>query len=361
MTREGYTHVLIPKSLHSILKQNSEELNISIGSYICSLVRSERPAHNRAVTGSNPVGPIYKLFKVSGMLSLTLTGLTLKNPLMLASGIMGTTGGSLKRVAQGGAGAVVTKSIGIEPKRGYNNPAMIEVDCGYLNAMGLPNPSYKMFQNEIQIAKEGGVPVIASIFGGGPEEFSEIAGALEADAFELNLSCPHAEGYGTEIGTEAELVEEITKAVKSVDVPVWVKLTPNVTDITSIGLAAQRGGADAVVAINTLRGMAIDIESGYPILDNKFGGLSGRAIKPVAIKCIYDLYKALDIPVIGVGGISDWRDAIEFIMAGAQAVEIGSAVGNNVRIFEDISSCMEAFLKEKELSLNEIYGMAHEV
>ncbi len=293
---------------------------------------------------------------------LSLTGLELKNPLILAAGIMGTTGGSLKRIAEGGAGAVVTKSIGMEPKSGHSNPTMVEVDCGYLNAMGLPNPSYKNFQDEIDIAKESGVPVIASIFGGCSADFAQIAGALRADAFELNVSCPHAHGYGAEIGTDPALVEDITHSVKrSVDVPVWVKLTPNVTDIKSIGLAAQRGGADAVVAINTVRGMAIDIESGYPILGNRFGGLSGRAIKPIAIKCVYDLYETLDIPVIGVGGISDWRDVIEFMMAGAQAVEIGSAVGNNINIFNDISSCMGTFLEEKEWTLNDIYGMAHEV
>lgn len=296
------------------------------------------------------------------MLSLTLTGLKLKNPLMLAAGIMGTTGGSLKRIAESGAGAVVTKSIGLEPKGGHSNPSMVEVDCGYLNAMGLPNPSYKNFQGEIDIAKEAGVPVIASIFGGCSLDFSEIAGALRADAFELNVSCPHAHGYGAEIGIDPELVEDITRAVKKAsNVPVWVKLTPNVTNIKDIGLAAQRGGADAVVAINTVRGMAIDIESGYPILGNKFGGLSGRAIKPVAIKCVFDLYEALDIPVIGVGGISEASDVIEFMMAGAQAVEIGSAVGNNINIFNDISSCMGSFLKEKEWTLEDIHGMAHRV
>jgi dihydroorotate dehydrogenase (NAD+) catalytic subunit len=296
------------------------------------------------------------------MLSLSLTGLNLKNPLILAAGIMGTTGDSLKRIAQAGAGAVVTKSIGTEPRSGHNNPSMVEIDCGYLNAMGLPNPSYKNFQDEIDRAREGGVPVIASIFGGCSLDFSEIAKSLDADAFELNVSCPHAHGYGAEIGTDPALVEDITHAVKvAVNVPVWVKLTPNVTDIKSIGLAAQHGGADAVVAINTVRGMAIDIESGYPILGNKFGGLSGRAIKPVAVKCVYDLYEVLDIPVIGVGGISDWKDAVEVIMAGAKAVQIGSAVGNNINIFNDISSCMEAFLEEKEWKLDDIYGMAHEV
>lgn len=296
------------------------------------------------------------------MLSLTLTGLKLKNPLLLAAGVMGTTGGSLKRIADNGAAAVVTKSLGIEPKTGHANPSMVEVDCGYLNAMGLPNPSYKNFQQEIDIVRDSGVPVIASIFGGCALDFSEIAEILDADAFELNVSCPHAHGYGADIGTDPTLVEDITVAVKTAtDVPVWVKLTPNVTDIKTIGLAAQRGGADAVVAINTVRGMAIDIESGYPVLGNRFGGLSGRAIKPVAIKCVYDLYDALDIPVIGVGGISDWKDAVEFIMAGALAVEIGSAVGNNINIFNDISKGMEAFLAKKEWTFNEIYGMAHKI
>jgi dihydroorotate dehydrogenase (NAD+) catalytic subunit len=296
------------------------------------------------------------------MLSLKLTGIPLKNPLMLAAGIMGTTGSSMKRIAQAGAAALVTKSIGLEPESGHSNPSMVEVDCGYLNAMGLPNPSYKNFQHEIDIAKEGGIPVIASIFGGCALDFSKISGVINADAFELNVSCPHAHGYGAEIGTDPDLVEDITRAVKNtVDVPVWVKLTPNVTNIKSIALAAQNGGADAVVAINTVRAMAIDIESGYPILGNKFGGLSGRAIKPVAVKCVYDLYEALDIPVIGVGGISDWKDAIEFIMAGAQAVEIGSAIGNNIDIFNDINSGLETFLKEKGWKLENIYGMAHRV
>ena len=296
------------------------------------------------------------------MLSLTLTGLELKNPLILAAGIMGTTGGSLKRIADGGAGAVVTKSIGIEPKCGHSNPSMVEVDCGYLNAMGLPNPSFKNFQREIDTARKGNVPVIASIFGGCADEFSSIAEGLDADAFELNVSCPHAKGYGTEIGTDPVLVEDITSSVKNaVDVPVWVKLTPNVTNIKEIGLAAQRGGADAVVAINTVRGMAIDIESGYPILGNKFGGLSGRAIKPIALKCVYDLYEVLDIPVIGVGGVSDWKDAVEFMMAGAKAVQIGSAVGNNINVFDDICNCMKTFMEDTEWTLDDIYGMAHGV
>ena len=298
---------------------------------------------------------------------VTITGIDFKDPTMLASGIMGTTGASLLRIAECGAGGVVTKSIGPEPKAGHPNPSMIELECGFLNAMGLPNPSYTEFDNEIKIVRSGSdVPVIASIFGGNAEDFVKVAEGLidsEPAAFELNVSCPHAEGYGATIGTDTCMVESITTAVcDAVEVPVWVKLTPNVTDIKAIGKAAQNGGADAVVAINTLRGMAIDINSGYPILGNRFGGLSGPAVKPVAIKCVYDLYEALDIPVIGVGGVSTWEDAVEMIMAGASAVQIGSAVHESVNIFSDIASGIELFLQDKGYSaVEDIIGLSHEV
>lgn len=298
----------------------------------------------------------------------TLTGLKLKNPTILAAGVLGTTGASLCRVArEGGAGAVVTKSIGPTPNTGHPNPSMVKLDCGFLNAMGLPNPSYPSFLQELEIAKkDSGVPVIASIFGGSPAEFKEVAEGLlpvKPDAFELNVSCPHAEGYGAAVGTNPCLVEAITAAVKDiVSVPVWVKLTPNVSDITSIGTAAESGGADAVVAINTLKGMAIDIESGYPVLGNRSGGLSGKAVKPVAVKCVYDLYTALEIPVIGVGGVSSWQDAIEMMMAGAAAVEVGSAVYDRLDIFSEISTGIEAFLQRKGYSdVKELIGLSHEM
>lgn len=296
-----------------------------------------------------------------------LTGLKLKNPTILAAGIMGTTGASLVRMANEGAGAVVTKSIGVEPKEGHHNPSMIQLKCGFLNAMGLPNPSYDGFLQEIEFAKNGTyVPVIASIFGGDGNEFLKVADGLspaKPDAFELNISCPHAEGYGTMIGTDPHVVEEITRAVcDSVDVPVWVKLTPNVTDIATIGEAAERGGADAVVAINTVRAMAIDIATGYPILGNRFGGLSGAAIKPIAIKCVYDLYAALSIPIIGVGGISTWQDAIEMIMAGASAVQIGSAVFDGVGVFGTITNGIDTYLDENGYAgVEDITGLSHEV
>lgn len=297
----------------------------------------------------------------SADLLIDLTGLELKSPAILAAGVLGTTGASLRRIASSGAGAVVTKSIGIEPKEGHPNPTMLKLDCGFLNAMGLPNPSYGEFRDELVTAKKGGVPVIASVFGAHPDEFAEIINGLEgADAYELNVSCPHASGYGAVVGTDPVLVEEITRAARrAAGAPVWVKLTPNVTDIIEIGEAAQRGGADAIVAVNTVRGMAIDIHSGYPILGNLYGGLSGPAIKPVAIKCVYDLHRALDIPVVGVGGVGKWQDAVEMMMAGASAVQIGSAVYDNVNIFDEVNSGLAGYLEAHNCGLDDIVGLAH--
>lgn len=293
---------------------------------------------------------------------ITITGLELKNPTMLAAGILGTTGASLLRVARSGAGAVVTKSIGPAPDAGHPNPSMVETECGFLNALGLPNPGYHHYHEELMIAKKGEVPVIVSIFGADAQEFVGVALGLSdaADAIELNLSCPHADRYGAAVGIYPSTVREIASAVKEVvDIPVWAKLTPNVTDITEIGLAAQEGGADAIVAINTVRAMAIDIESGFPILGNRFGGLSGSAIKPIAIKCVYDLYGALDIPIIGVGGISCWQDAVEMMMAGASAVQIGSAVHTGLSVFTEITDGIRGYCRMHSYEVEGICGMAH--
>jgi dihydroorotate dehydrogenase (NAD+) catalytic subunit len=291
-------------------------------------------------------------------------GIKLKNPTLLAAGVLGTTGASMTRVIQNGAGGVVSKSIGPIPVYGHANPSMIVLEHGYLNAMGLPNPSYTEFLQEIDfVKKKTDAPVIASIFGGDCNDFVTVAKGLvdaKPDAFELNLSCPHAKGYGADIGSQPGHVEEITAAVKdAVSVPVWVKLTPNVSNIKDIGKAAQAGGADAVVAINTIRAMAIDIHCGYPILGNRSGGLSGPAVKPVAVKCVYDLYEALDIPIIGVGGISKWEDMIEMMMAGASAVQIGSAVYEKETIFKDVWSGAEKFMADNKYSFSELIGIAH--
>jgi len=299
---------------------------------------------------------------LSPMLSCTLTKLQLKNPLILASGIMGSSASALLRMARAGAGAVVTKSLGLLPREGYPNPTVIEVEGGLLNAMGLPNPSAEAFAEDVERVKQEGVVVIASIFGSTPEEFALAASVLSPHAFELNLSCPHAEGYGADIGADPKAVREVVCAVKDVvDVPVWAKLTPNVSSISAIGLAAQEGGADAVVAINTLKAMAIDIHSGHPILANRFGGLSGAAIKPVGVRCVYELYEVLDIPIIGVGGVNEWQDVVEYMMAGARAVQIGSAVVRDAEVFSHIATGLEQFLKERGLTLEDITGLAHRV
>jgi len=286
---------------------------------------------------------------------VTVGGVTLDNHLLLAAGILGTTGASLSRVLARGAGGVVTKSIGPQPKDGHAGPCVALLDCGILNAMGLPNPSQE-FTGELSLL--GNKPVIVSIFGGNPEEFAEVAGWFKGKAagLELNLSCPHAEGYGAAIGVDPALVEECTRAVCTLGMPTWVKLTPNVTDITAIGKAAERGGASAIVAINTVKAMRISTGLRRPVLGNRYGGLSGEAIFPVAVRCVYELYEACSIPIIGCGGVSSADNVIEMMMAGARAVEIGSAVRHDIAIFETIKNDLYA---KKGIDPQDIIGCAH--
>ncbi|HXY87885.1 MAG TPA: dihydroorotate dehydrogenase [Candidatus Acidoferrales bacterium] len=289
--------------------------------------------------------------------------LKLENPTMLAAGVLGTTASSLRRVMQNGAGAVVTKSIGLYPREGHRGPVLVEIEGGYINAMGLPNPGLK-FIEELETLRtfDDLKPIIVSIFGSDEREFIKLATSVcrLADAVELNLSCPHTKGYGLEIGSQPIVVETITKRIKeTVELPVWVKLTPNVNDITSIGKAAERGGADAVVAINTVTGMAIDVQSGTPVLGNIFGGVSGHIIRPIAVRCIYQLYRELDIPIVGVGGVNDYRSALELIMAGAEAIQVGSIVAKNISIFKEVSDGITRYLSERNFNLRDIVGIAH--
>jgi dihydroorotate dehydrogenase (NAD+) catalytic subunit len=230
------------------------------------------------------------------------------------------------------------------------------LEDGLLNAMGLPNPS-KEFVEEITLLQKK--PVIASIFGGSPEEFATVAGWFSGKVagFELNLSCPHAEGYGAALGTDPVMVEACTKAVSKTGIPTWVKLTPNVTDITAIGTAAERGGAGAIVVINTVKAMRISTSLCRPVLGNRYGGLSGNAIFPIAVRCVYELYDACKIPVIGCGGITTADNVVEMMMAGASAVEIGSAVYEDVNVFEKIRK--DLYSKDG-IAPDEIVGCAHE-
>ncbi len=286
---------------------------------------------------------------------VTVGGVALDNHLLLAAGVLGTTGASLARMLQLGAGGVVTKSIGPEPKDGHAGPCVAVLDEGLLNAMGLPNPSKDFIEELEPVAKK---PVIASIFGGTPAEFALVAGWFlgRVAGFELNLSCPHAEGYGAAIGTDPARVEACTRAVSTLGMPTWVKLTPNVTDITEIGKAAERGGASAIVAINTVKAMRISTGLRRPVLGNRYGGLSGSMIFPVAVRCVYELYEACKIPIIGCGGIATADNVVEMMMAGASAVEIGSAVRNDVVIFETIKKDLYA---KKGIPPEEIIGCAH--
>ena len=295
-----------------------------------------------------------------------IAGLKLHNPTMLSAGVLGMTGRSLRAVWDAGAGAVVTKSLGLEPRKGYPNPSVVDVGCGFLNAMGLPNPGVKEFLDELKAAHSGNqMTVIGSIYGGSVEEFAKTAKILSSggvNAIELNVSCPHVKEVGVEIGQNPELVEAVvSKAKEAITLPLFVKLSPNVTNITKLAQAAERGGADAVVAINTIRAMAIDIETGRPILGNKVGGLSGPAIKPVALRCVYEVSQAVKIPVVGCGGISDWRDAAEFLLAGATAVQIGTAVAyHDLNIFNEVTSGLERYLLRKGYGrIGEIIGLSH--
>jgi dihydroorotate dehydrogenase (NAD+) catalytic subunit len=299
------------------------------------------------------------------MLEIKLCGIRLQNPLILASGILGTGNDILQRVAECNIGAVTTKSMGLVPRPGYPGPSIVETDCGYLNAMGLPNPGVKAFAVELEKWKNHAVsvPLIASIYSSTPEEAAEVAAIIApvADAIEINLSCPHASGYGLAVGSNPRSTEKMVAAVRdAVQIPVLAKLSPAVADITTIGKAAESGGADALVAINTLPAMAIDITIKQPLLGNITGGLSGPAIRPIAIRAVYELYKAVDIPIVGAGGIVTGEDAIEFLLAGATAVQIGTGIAyTDLAIFSKIEERMRQYLQQEKISLAELIGLAH--
>lgn len=298
-------------------------------------------------------------------LTVNLAGLKLANPTMLASGILGYSAESLKSIVEGGAGAAVTKSVGVKPRNGYANPTVVQASCGLLNAIGLPNPGIDGFIQEIREAKSLGVPIVVSVYGFSAEEYAivaEKAVSAGADAVELNVSCPHVKETGSEIGQNPRVLAEVVRKVKSVvDKPVIVKLSPNVTSMVEIAKAAAKAGADALTAVNTVRAMAIDVETFMPILSNKRGGLSGSAIKPIAVRCVYDVYEEVKVPIIGCGGIANWRDAVEFMLAGASAVQIGTAIAfKGPKIFRQNAHGIEAYLKRKGFeSVNEIVGLSH--
>jgi dihydroorotate dehydrogenase (NAD+) catalytic subunit len=293
--------------------------------------------------------------------------LKLTNPTILASGILGYSAESLNRAAKGGAGAVVTKSIGIEPRFGYPNPTVVQTESGLINAMGLPNPGIDLYATEIKYCKVVlKVPLIVSVFGYSAEEYAAVAKKAVnagAEAVELNVSCPHVKQTGAEIGQNPKLLAEVIEKVKaSINKPLLVKLSPNVAEIIVAAKAAVEAGADALTAVNTLKAMAIDPETTRPILSNMKGGLSGAAIKPVALRCVYDIREELpDVPIIGCGGIVDWRDAVEFLLAGASAVQVGTAIAlEGMGVFQAITRGVEAYMRKKHYgSVKDIVNLAH--
>jgi dihydroorotate dehydrogenase (NAD+) catalytic subunit len=273
--------------------------------------------------------------------------------------------GSMERIFNNGASAIVTKSIGLKPREGYPNPTVVELDCGVLNAMGLPNPGIDEFGEEVQKLKKLNIPIIGSIFGSNAKEFAELGCKMESfgvDALELNMSCPHAKGYGLEVGADSKLVNEITSHVKeSVSIPVFVKISSNIPDIIDIAKSVEKANADGIVAINTVKAMKIDLELKIPVLSNKIGGYSGKAIKPIGVRCVYEISKNANIPIIGVGGITTGEDALEYIMAGASALQIGSGIYyRGVDVFKKINNEIETWMKQHNYNnLSELIGVAH--
>lgn len=294
-----------------------------------------------------------------------IAGLKFKNPVLNASGILGLTASSLKRLVEAGVGGVVTKSIGLKPRVGNPNPTIVEVGCGLLNCMGLPNPGVKEATKELrEIVGKLKVPLIASIYGFNVKEYVNVAKNLQdagVDCLELNCSCPHMERVRL-IGQNPKLVGKIVKAVKrSVELPVFVKLTANVTDIVLVARVAVEAGADALTLINTVKGLAVDIDVEKPILSGVLGGLSGSPLKPIALACIYEVYKAkLNIPIIGCGGISCWKDAVEFFLTGASLIQVGTGLMvKGFKIFGEILDGLKKYLKRKGYqSINELVGRA---
>jgi dihydroorotate dehydrogenase (NAD+) catalytic subunit len=298
-------------------------------------------------------------------LSTRVGRLELRNPLLLASGFLDETASSMIRVWNAGAGGVVTKSIGTAPRPGHPNPSLVEVVGGYVNAMGLPNPGIEEFADEVRRVVKAGAVCIGSVFGGREEEFRSLAAAMEdagAHAVELNVSCPHAEGYGTDIGCDVRLLAPVVAAAREgTSLPLWVKLAPNVPDVTEQARAAVEAGADGLVCMNTLKALAIDAEARRPVLGNRVGGLSGPALKPVALRAVWDIHGAqLGVPIVGVGGIESARDVVEYLLAGASAVQLGSVlIRKDLAAFQEIRDDLESWCRDHGVSrVQELVGAA---
>ena len=296
-------------------------------------------------------------------LRVSIGSLELQNPVMTASGTFGYGREFEDFVDLRRLGAVVVKGISLKPRSGNPPPRIVETACGMLNAIGLENVGVDRFiSDKMPYLSALEVPVIVNILGDSVEEYSRIAErlavAVGVAAIEVNISCPNVKKGGVAFGTEPKMAAAVTAAVKqSCQVPVIVKLSPNVTDVTLVARAVQEAGADAVSLINTLIGMAIDLRSRRPRLANIIGGLSGPAIKPVALRMVYQVAQAVTIPIIGIGGIATAEDAMEFMLAGASAVQVGTANFVNPRASEEVVDGITAYVREQQLgSVRDLIG-----
>ena len=303
-----------------------------------------------------------KYHDVGSILSVKIGKLSLRNPLMLASGVMGISQKIFERLYEEGIGGVVTKSISLLPRTGYENPTIVPLGHGsYLNAVGLTNPGAEAFSSEISSNRD--VPIIVSLVGSSEEDFPQLVNyfdSLNIIGYEINLSCPHVKKMGLDIGDDPEMVSKIVKAVKrGMRKPVIVKVGIGSADVVEISRVAVKAGADIITAINTIRAMTIEVDSMTPVLSNKIGGLSGAAIKPVGVRAVYEITKNINVPVIGCGGISSWRDVIEYMLAGASAVQFGSILGKrDPNFFTKITNNLIKYVKEKKSdNIMEIIGL----
>lgn len=290
-------------------------------------------------------------------------GLSLKNPVIIASGILGLSQTIFDRLADVGAGAIVSKSISMYPREGYRNPTVVSLEhTSWLNAVGLANPGAEAFSKEISSNK---VPLFVSLVGSSTEEFISVVKRFKSSnilGFELNLSCPHVEKMGMEIGDDPRLVKEIIQSIKNESSkPLIVKVGLGKSDILEIAKISEDAGADGITAINTLRAMKIDIVNKCPILENKVGGLSGAAIKPIGVRCVYELRKKISLPIIGSGGILTISDMLEYIMAGATAVQVGSLIAyKGLDAVGKLVGDLHDYLESNNYDdLEEIVGIVH--
>ncbi|MFC5588489.1 dihydroorotate dehydrogenase [Sporosarcina soli] len=299
-------------------------------------------------------------------LAIELPGLQLKNPIMPASGCFGfgKEYGGLYDLSL--LGAIMIKATTLETRLGNPTPRVAETAAGMLNAIGLQNPGLQgVLENELPWLEQFDVPIIANVAGTETADYvevvKEVSKASNVKAIELNISCPNVKAGGITFGTDPEVAKELTKAVKAVSaVPVYIKLSPNVTDIVSIAQAVEAGGADGITMINTLIGMRLDQKTGRPVIANGTGGLSGPAVKPVAIRMVYEVSKAVRIPIIGMGGVSETADVIDFLSAGASAVAVGTANFVNPFVCPQIIEELPAKLDELGVGhISELIGRSH--